>query len=183
MIRPIKPDGEFIGSFIIASPFLGDLEFARSVILITNHSHDTKANSPNKGYSGFKINHTQNKISPTNPVYTGGRIGKKIAHLLHSPDIKWEKTRDITSELCVTNVEKSGIDLQYDLMPENYLLIYGCTVWMPGQLEDEIRSGVWLPTSGDASLIFEVPAINRWYQAYNRISTTPECISMDSARC
>jgi putative transcriptional regulator len=184
MIKPIKPDGEFVGSFIIASPFVVDSEFSRSVILMTNHNHETKV--PGKGYSGFKINHvTQNKGAPSsgNPSYNGGRISRKVAYLIHTSDIKWDRTKEITSELCITNLEKSGIDTNRDIMPEKYIIVYGCCFWAPGQLEEQIRNGIWIPSSGDSDLIFEVPAISRWYQAYNKIRATPECISMDSARC
>ena len=185
MIKQIKPDGDFIGSFLIASPFLGDPDFTRSVVLITNHTHDVRNYNTNKGYSGFKINHVMpsKNQNPVNITYNGGRIGKKVNHLIHSPDVKWDRSRDISKDLCVTNIEKNGIDLSRDQMPKNYIVVYGCTVWMPGQLEDEIRNGTWLPIRGYSELIFEISPINRWYQAYHSISATPECVSMESARC
>lgn len=184
MIRPIKPDGEFIGSFIIASPFVVDSEFTRSVVLMTNHSNEPRM--PSRGYSGFKINHVaQGKNIPnaSQVVYNGGRISRKVMHLIHTPDVRWDRTKDITGQLCITNLEKSGIDTNRDLMPEKYIFVYGCCFWASGQLEEQIRNGIWIPTPGDVNLIFDVPAIGRWYQAYNRIKATPECVSMDSAHC
>jgi putative transcriptional regulator len=49
----------------------------------------------------------------------------------------------------------------------------GYAGWAPGQLENEIRSGAWLPTDVDASIVFDVPSGDLWHKAYERIGTTP----------
>ena len=154
MIKSIKTGEDLVGSFIIASHFVSDPEFTRSVVLITNHNHDNK--DSRRGYSGVKINHilhskhTNGKYRATQglTLYNGGRIARKIPYLLHSPDMQWSKTRQISPSLCITNIEKNGIDIHSDNMPTEYIIVCGCSVWLPGQLEEEIKNGLWLFSNG-----------------------------------
>lgn len=178
MIKSISPNYDFIGSFLAASPFLFDPEFTKSVIFITNYD--------NKGYTGFKVNHVLSPKSYHNigsiTPYNGGPVAKRNANILHTPDVKWEKTRDVNEHVCVTNIDKNTIDIEKDNMPEKYFLAFGFTSWSKGQLEEEIINGFWLPVHADHELIFTVPVVNRWYYAYQTTMTAPECVSMESAR-
>jgi putative transcriptional regulator len=51
--------------------------------------------------------------------------------------------------------------------------LVGYAGWAPFQLENEIRSGAWLPTDADTELVFEVPRDEIWRRAYERMGTTP----------
>jgi putative transcriptional regulator len=51
--------------------------------------------------------------------------------------------------------------------------LVGYAGWAPDQLENEIRSGSWLPTEAHPSLLFDVPRDEIWQRAYERAGTTP----------
>ena len=42
-----------------------------------------------------------------------------------------------------------------------------------GQLENEIKSGSWLPTDVTASVVFDTPSDELWARAYQRVGASP----------
>ena len=171
-IKTIMP-----GDFLAASQFLFDAEFAKSVVLITG--------TDGRGYSGIKINHVlQGRNTPSGAIaYSGGPVAKRTGNIIHTPDVTWEKTRHITAELCITNIDKNTVDLEREQMPQSYFLAFGFATWIKGQLEEEIMNGFWLPVNTGNEIIFSIPAVDRWYAAHRSASIYPECVSGDSGRC
>jgi putative transcriptional regulator len=51
--------------------------------------------------------------------------------------------------------------------------LVGHAAWAASQLEDEIRTGSWLPTDVEPGIVFDVPAEECWQRAYERLGTTP----------
>jgi putative transcriptional regulator len=58
-------------------------------------------------------------------------------------------------------------------VPDSLMALVGYAGWAPGQLENEIRAGAWLPTDLEASLVFDVPREKLWQSAYECAGTTP----------
>jgi putative transcriptional regulator len=58
-------------------------------------------------------------------------------------------------------------------VPESLMALVGYAGWAPGQLENEIRAGAWLPTDLEAAIVFDVPRAELWQAAYERAGTTP----------
>src|SRR5262245_31853452 len=60
------------------------------------------------------------------------------------------------------------------LGPNEFRLVLGCAGWAPGQLENEIATGSWLPAPIDRELIFKLPLDQIWDQGYQRtIGSSP----------
>ena len=57
--------------------------------------------------------------------------------------------------------------------PDIYAAYLGYTGWAPGQLEEEIREGAWLPVNLDDSIVFDVPVERRWTEAFARVGVAP----------
>ncbi|HEV8245432.1 MAG TPA: YqgE/AlgH family protein, partial [Polyangiaceae bacterium] len=57
--------------------------------------------------------------------------------------------------------------------PDKALLALGYAGWAPGQLENEIRVGAWLPTDFAATLVFDAEREQVWQLAYELSGTTP----------
>jgi putative transcriptional regulator len=51
--------------------------------------------------------------------------------------------------------------------------VMGYAGWAPGQLENEIRAGAWLPVDLNPELVFSVPRDKIWQRAYEGAGTTP----------
>lgn len=58
-------------------------------------------------------------------------------------------------------------------IPEDLITLVGYAGWGPGQLEDEIKVGAWLPTDVTAEIVFETPLAELWSRAYARVGATP----------
>ena len=59
------------------------------------------------------------------------------------------------------------------LVPARALLTLGYSGWSPGQLEDEMREGSWIPIDLDPALIFELPIEDRWRVALESLGIDP----------
>ena len=57
--------------------------------------------------------------------------------------------------------------------PSQLLGLLGYAGWAPGQLENEIRVGAWLPVDFDPALVFDVPRDKLWERAYEKVGATP----------
>jgi putative transcriptional regulator len=55
----------------------------------------------------------------------------------------------------------------------NFMLFLGYSGWAPRQLEREIEENSWLVAPLDPSLLFEIPAGERWERALRSIGVDP----------
>jgi putative transcriptional regulator len=58
-------------------------------------------------------------------------------------------------------------------VPRSLVALVGYAGWAPGQLENEIRTGSWLPIDVAPDLVFETEREQAWAAAYNHAGTTP----------
>jgi putative transcriptional regulator len=174
---------ELAPGFLVAAPPLGDPNFDRSVVLLAAHGAD--------GAFGWILNGRQvmslaelivkADVSPSPPPITGSvRVGGPM-----SPEQVW---------LVYRSEERfDGIEGQFDVGPgvmacasrrvlellaegtttSSLFGVVGYAGWAPGQLENEIRVGAWLPTDVDLDLIFNAPREELWHRAYERMGATP----------
>ena len=54
-----------------------------------------------------------------------------------------------------------------------FFLFVGLACWVPGQLEREIEENSWVIAPFDTSIVFEVPAEERWAAALRSIGIDP----------
>ena len=57
--------------------------------------------------------------------------------------------------------------------PPSYLMMLGYAGWGPGQLDDEIREGAWIPVDLDPKVVFDTPAADRWDLAFETLGIDP----------
>ena len=137
------------GSLLIASPFLNDFYFARSVVLVAEHNEE--------GSMGILINKSFNSLMslgdvvpelnslPPIPLYKGGPIGRDTLFYLHTLDF-------LDQALPIGN----GLYLNGDFEQlKKYLLsggpigghirfFMGYAGWTKGQLMQEIEDNTWI---------------------------------------
>lgn len=174
---------ELAPGFLVAAPPLGDPNFDRSVVLLAAHGEE--------GAFGWILNGrpvmslaeliVRADVSSSPPPLAGSvRVGGPM-----SPEQVW---------LVYRSEERfDGIDGQFDVgpgimacasrrvlevlaegvAPSSLFGVVGYAGWAPGQLENEIRAGAWLPTDVDLELIFDAPREELWQRAYERVGATP----------
>ncbi|RYD50808.1 MAG: YqgE/AlgH family protein [Sphingobacteriales bacterium] len=155
------------GKLLIAEPFLADPNFARTVILLCEHSED--------GTVGFVMNRPTDATFGTlfplsrlasRTVYQGGPVQLDTICILQRapqaatghlvlPGIYWGSDIETVEEEVATGIKT----------PEDVQFYLGYSGWGIGQLADELQSGTWLIADASAALLFDTPREELWRKA------------------
>ncbi len=157
---------------LIAMPNLHDGLFDRSVIVVCEHGPD--------GAMGVVINRLLDismadalkavDIRPSEemihrPVNWGGPVSPQHGFILHQPPGDWQSSLRFGDDLALTSSPDILESIAEHSGPAQYLLALGYAGWGEGQLEQEIRENAWLHGPIDSSVLFELPAGERWQAA------------------
>lgn len=155
------------GKLLIAEPFLSDPNFARSVILLCEHSDE--------GSVGFILNKSTELTlgdllpelyTPLLKVYQGGPVQLDTLHMLHRmpasfggneiyPGVFWGGSYEALQDAVVNN----------EYQPMDLRLFVGYAGWSAGQLKKELDEGSWIVTDLAEDLLFETEPEIVWKQA------------------
>jgi putative transcriptional regulator len=168
---------------LVAAPPLGDPNFDRSVVLLAAHGPD--------GAFGWIINGRElmtlpellvraevieHQITAAGSVRLGGPVSPEQVWLVYRTE---ERLADVDGQFEVgAGITASASRKVLEAVargqsPKSIVGLVGYAGWAPMQLENEIRSGAWLPTDVDSAIVFETPASETWTRAYERIGMTP----------
>ena len=178
------------GTFLIATPDVDMGFFARSVILICEHSVS--------GSFGLVINKSidldlpeqimniNNLENPNINIRSGGPVQTNQMMLLHTSDTIPQQTLQICD-----NVYLGGdLDFLQDAITEkngpSVNLCFGYTSWGSGQLEREFLDGSWFLHPATGYHVFQNPADKTWSTLlremggkYANLSLIPEDLSVN----
>lgn len=160
--------------FLIAVPSLRDPNFARTVVLICDHS--------NEGAFGLVINRLLlssfiplsssfdiRELTIDMPVYYGGPVKPEQGYVLYSSRRDYYPSIKIHDNLILTTAKEVLMDIAVGKGPEKFLFILGFAGWAPGQLERELMEDSWLIAPSDNRIIFDTPLNERWTAAAHLI--------------
>lgn len=162
------------GKFLVAMPNLADPNFKRVVAFICMHNSD--------GVVGIVINRlldlklgdvimqmdckTDDLIVQNMPVFQGGPVQTDRGFILHSPLHKeMESTIDFDDHISISTSRLVLKAIAEGDGPNNTLVALGYSGWSSEQLEEEIRSNVWIQAPADPSVMFRTPINLRWQKA------------------
>lgn len=179
-----KPDK---GSLLVSEPFLTDMNFWRSVILLTEQTP--------QGTIGFILNkpaHLSTEeaipgmLDVEFPVYYGGPMEPNSLHFIHKhgalipgcfevlPNVFWGGDIHVINEL-LKNGTATANDFKFFL---------GYSGWEIGQIEDEMNEKAWWVTLGNEELIFDTDLDNMWAKVvkqlgedFSYMANSPEDVS------
>jgi putative transcriptional regulator len=182
--------GVLAPGMLIASPPLGDPNFDRSVVLLAAHGAE--------GALGFVVNRTakvtrgqllaragyKDASGDASRVYIGGPVQPSSGWIVsvESEDTAaesgvisvGERIRVSSSrrafDALARHVETRGSDATD---PQKRMVMLGYSGWGPGQLEDEIAAGAWLPVQLDEEVLFDVALDAKWERAYALLDLLP----------
>lgn len=155
-----------VGDLLLAEPFMSDINFLRSVILITEKNKD--------GYVGFVFNKQienirledviDHKYSLTSELYLGGPVEKNLLYIIHSYGDLLEGSLKIADDLYFgcdyTQLnELVGIGL---IKPEKLRFFLGYSGWNSKQLEEEVNGNNWIITNSRNYNIFTQDSQKLW---------------------
>lgn len=156
-----------VGKILIAEPFLVDSGFARTVVLLCEHSV--------QGTVGFILNKSSELQLPDLlpefkhydfNVFDGGPVQKDTLHVIHTlpeelggyeilPGVYWGGSYGELNKLVQAGTANAS----------NVKLFLGYSGWDEGQLDKEIEEGTWLVANGDADLVFDRSLKNIWQKS------------------
>jgi len=168
---------------LVAAPPLGDPNFDRSVVLLAAHGPD--------GAFGWIINGrelmtvpelllraeiTDEPVVASGSVRVGGPVSPEQVWLIYRTEERFEDVEgqfDVGDGITACASRKALEAVAAGRVPKSLVGLVGYAGWAPDQLENEIRSGAWLPTDVDPSVVFDVPRDDVWTRAYENAGTTP----------
>jgi putative transcriptional regulator len=169
--------------FLVAAPILRDPNFAGSVVLMVEHSE--------QGALGFVVNRVANAnmrkvlerlgvgetpLRNDVPVMIGGPVSAQTGWIVFEAKELLEEREDVlmvTDSLGVSASKQFLVDAVKGDATGRAMLMHGYAGWGPGQLENEIREGVWIPVDLDARVIFDTKPEERWKAALSVLGIHP----------
>ncbi|HYB44485.1 MAG TPA: YqgE/AlgH family protein [Candidatus Methylomirabilis sp.] len=177
--RPAEPQASarsLAGQVLVATQEMQDPRFAGAVIYMVRHDET--------GALGVVVNRPLRDVSlalllqqtgidskgaqGTVRLHAGGPVETRRIFVLH--------TADYTSDSTVSG--KNGIALTWepDILraiadgkgPRRVLFAVGYAGWGSGQLDAEMKAGVWVRASADEALIFDSDYDTKWDRAMSR---------------
>ncbi len=171
------------GNFLIAMPGLADPNFWQSVVLLGVHSHE-------EGAFGLVVNRMldidlceilleigEEPVEDELPeVLAGGPVPPSHGFVLFERDDREAPAEEdiaISDTISVSGSTETLARLAGGSTGGRYFLLLGYSGWHPGQLEREIEDNSWVVAPLDTSILFDVPAEERWSAALRSIGIEP----------
>ena len=157
------------GTLLFAQPYLNDVFFRRSVILLTEHSDAESVGFILNKPLSFHVSSLTSKLGHASKDFglsLGGPVGHSSLHFLHTlgPDVVpdsicvgdglcWSGDFDIISHLVDTG----------SVSPGQVRFFLGYSGWSAGQLKEEVESGSWgIAKASDYDLMGDTSEL--WYK-------------------
>lgn len=157
------------GNCLLASPFMDDTNFFRSVIYLVRHAEDHAFGLILNRPTDFRLDKVVAMVCELEcvhdgPLYCGGPVD--------GPLIALHDQLSLGTDECIDGLSMTSDQdklLKLFVMPEAKLKLFdGFAGWGPGQLEDEIETGSWLIADIDADLVLSDDP-EMWENLINRI--------------
>lgn len=163
--------------------------FERAVVLIVEHSETRSLGLMLNRTAGVQIQDITiessiGKSFGEKPLRLGGCLNHKNIHILHGQ----QQVADAV-EMC-PGLFTGGLQSSMQLILEgvcgadDFSLLAGYTGWQPGQLDEEIRQGAWLPISCSPELVLHIACSDAhsntaWHDLFSLISE-PDRVYLES---
>jgi len=173
--------------FLIAMPNMADPLFARALVYLCEHGeHGAMGLIINKP-SGIAMAQLFDQIDlrlEIDPlrgesIFFGGPVQPDRGFVLHAPAGSWQSSLVVRDELALTTSKDVLIAVSEGRGPDRMLISLGYAGWSAGQLEQEISNNGWLTVKADSSIIFDLPAEERYDAAMTLLGFDPSLLSGD----
>ena len=169
-----EPQGAAAGKFLVASRSLRGPNFAKTVVLLTDHS--------DKGAMGLIINRpTDVRLAELLPdtkgledrsdtiyIYIGGPVARRGMMLLIRTDEAPENARRVLDGLYLSASRTVLETMISEANSDSFRVYSGHSGWGPGQLENEIEQGAWHIFPADTRTVFDPSLSELWQRLIDR---------------
>lgn len=178
---------DLTGKLLVAMPGIGDLRFARSVILICAHSDDyTMGLVLNKPIDDLTLPELLTQLDieqdiqvPDSYVLNGGPVGTDRGFVVHTNDYYSENaTVEVAGDLSMTATRDVLRALATEGAPTQAAMTLGYSGWGPGQLEHELSEHAWLVSDPHADIVFGDAHSKKWELTLGMLGIDPAHLHM-----
>jgi putative transcriptional regulator len=167
------PFGLAPGKFLVASKELGDPNFMQTVVLLTKYDKrgamGVIVNRPTRLRLASVFDKVPAAKERTDPVYSGGPVGREGAMALVRADKKPPDSEPVLADIYLTGslgvVEKM---LKENAPATDIRVFLGYSGWGPGQLESEMERGAWHVLPADLGSVFDPKPETLWRRLLRR---------------
>jgi putative transcriptional regulator len=172
---------------LIASPYLQDPNFVKTVILMIEHHGEGAlgmiVNRPTemRVANAFRSPEIEWSGDPEEVIWFGGPVMRESCWILHEPvnhPNEGENQIRILEDLVISTSAHALRRLTLH-PPGKVRFIRGLAGWGASQLEEEISSGLWLTADLQADFIFSFTHEEIWHAAYQRLGIDPAYFSFN----
>jgi putative transcriptional regulator len=143
---------------LVALPQMGDEYFMRTVVLVTSHNQEgaqgvivnkplvDEEESPALMKAEIKDLEGNTLFEFNEDLFDGGPVNEESLYLLHADSEMGEEASLVGQDLYFSsdpNLFQKILEREESKDKRRFFL--GCSIWEPGQLESEMRTGAWMP--------------------------------------
>ncbi|MCS6978755.1 MAG: YqgE/AlgH family protein [Flavobacteriales bacterium] len=152
------------GTLLVASPFLRDGNFRRSVVLIAEHDAEGSLGFILNQMTSLTLGQVLPGIADHWPIYYGGPVGNDSLFYLHSLGPELEGARHILGSLWWGGAfNQLRALLEKDQVPRHALKFFaGYSGWGQGQLASELEEESWILKPGGTLNVLESETDHLW---------------------
>jgi putative transcriptional regulator len=177
---------------LIAMPGIEDPRFERAVVLICSHDEEHAMGlAVNRPVDGLTVPRLLEQLGvkptgevPRDLVLLGGPVSPERGFVVHTNDYLCEDSSlDVGDGVALTQTRDVLVAIgAHNRRPRRSIITLGYAGWGAGQLEHELREGVWLTCDPDESLLFGDDHEHKWSMALNKIGVSPQLLSAHTGR-
>jgi len=167
---------------LIASPQMRDPNFARTVVLLCQHDAEGSLGVVINRMTNLTIQELLDQLdvdvtdSAGQQVLWGGPMEQTAGFVVFSGQLESDTGWNLPDSLAVSPSRQQLQEVLIEEIP--YCLCLGYAGWGPGQLDDEIKTGSWLYTEIDRSLVLDTPVDERYDDALKSLGLTASQVWM-----
>ncbi len=154
-----------VGKLLVAEPFMRDLYFRRSVILLIDYSEEGAFGVVLNKPTFIKISEVVQDYDDINyPLFSGGPVGINNIYFLHRLSEFISNSLFINQDVCWGGDKDDIIELlKNNFFDETKLRVFmGYSSWEAGQLETELKQNSWIVTDFNIEKMFNTPSEKIW---------------------
>jgi putative transcriptional regulator len=180
------------GRMLIAMPGIEDPRFERAVLMICAHDEQHAMGlAVNRPVEGLTVPSLLTRLGvkqaielPADFVLLGGPVAPERGFVLHTNDyVCEESSQDVGDGVALTaTLQILEAMASRNRRPRRAILTLGYAGWSAGQLESEIRDGVWLTCDADETLLFGGDHEHKWSMALAKMGVSAEHLSAETGR-
>ena len=168
-INNVKPS---VGKILISEPFLQDMYFRRSVVLLADYNEEGSfgliLNKPTESRLGDVIS----EVGDFNPkLFLGGPVQTDALFFVHRLGNQIEGSLPLKGNVSWGgNVEQIKTMIREKRISQNDIRFFiGYSGWSPKQLDDELKRNSWVVSDKNVEKIFDVEATSLWEYALDSL--------------